>query len=40
MSHANLPGSWKAAPQSVVTGGNGGVANRVGSETEVCGILV
>ena len=24
----------------VVTGGNGGVAIRVGSETEVCGILV
>ena len=29
-----------AAPQSVVTGGNGGVTIRVGSETEVCGILV
>ena len=27
-------------PQSVVTGGNGGVTIRVGSETEVCGILV
>ena len=38
--HANLPGSWKAAPQSVATGGNGDVTIRVGSKTEVCGILV
>ena len=38
--HVNLPGSWKAAPQSVATGGNGDVTIRVGSKTEVCGILV
>ena len=29
VGHANLPGSWKAAPQSVATGGNGAVTIRV-----------